>query len=111
MGGYRRHFLIFVHLYPEITPRWARAGGAAVGGLRGATVGAGGDRRGGVYRGLLLPGLVLLEGKDEDNAAEQPGKGDKLLAFYRENAIHEKYLTDDQKKGKDNKDDPAHEFF
>jgi hypothetical protein len=81
MGGYRQYFLIFAHLYPEITPT------------------------------PPLPGLVLLKSQDEDNAAEQSGKGDKLLAFNRQNAIHEKNLSDDQEKGKDNKDNPAHEFF
>jgi hypothetical protein len=92
MGGYRRHFLIFAHLYPEITrSQGGPPGRAAV--------------------GVPLPGLVLLKSQDEDHTAEQPGKGDKLLAFYCQNAIHEKYLTDDQKKGKDNKDNPAHEFF
>ena len=47
---------------------------------------------------LPLPGFIFLKGEDQDNAAEQAGEANELMAIDGEGAVHKEDLSQDQQE-------------
>ena len=60
---------------------------------------------------ISLPGVAFLEGKDQNDPAEQTGETDELLGFDRDMPVHEQDLTQDQTDRKGNDHDAAQSAF
>lgn len=58
-----------------------------------------------------LPGIPFLEGKDQNDPAEQAGETDEFLAFHMKPAVHEQHLSDDQEERERDDHDTAESAF
>ena len=60
---------------------------------------------------ISLPGVAFLEGKDQNDPAEQTGETDEFLGFDRNMPVHEQDLAKDQADREGDDHDTAHGAF
>jgi hypothetical protein len=58
-----------------------------------------------------LPGVAFLEGKDQNDPAEQTGETDEFLGFDRNMPVHEQDLTKNEAHREGDDHDTAHGAF